>query len=160
MQEHRLEKIVVSTGLGRMRNLPQFEDKLLPEIAADFAVITGQKPAPRAAKKSIASFKVREGEIVGLATTLRGQRMKDFFDRVVNIALPRVRDFRGIDLKQFDEHGNVSIGFKDHTIFPEINPEQSRTIFGVEVTMVANTTSKEEGIILFRSLGLPLKKND
>lgn len=160
MQEHRLEKIIVSVGLGRLRQSPQFEDKVLPEIMKELSSITGQRPAVRAARKSIASFKVREGETVGVAITLRGKRMKDFFDKVIGVALPRVRDFRGIDLKQFDGRGNVSIGFKDHTIFPEINPEQTHTTFGLEVTMVANTASKEEGIALFRSLGLPLKRND
>ncbi|MFH1188549.1 MAG: 50S ribosomal protein L5 [bacterium] len=160
MQKYRLEKIVVSAGLGRMRQNPQFEDKILPEITREISGIVGQRVAPCRARKSIASFKVREGDVIGVVATLRGKRMQDFFDKVVHIALPRVRDFRGIDLKQFDDRGNVTIGFKDHTIFPEVNPEKSHTTFGLEVTMVASTTSKEEGIEFFRSLGLPLKKND
>lgn len=157
MQRHRLEKIVVSAGVGRMRQNQQFEEKVLPAIAEELALITGQKAATRAAKKSIAGFKSREGDIIGLTTTLRGKRMEDFLKRMINAALPRVRDFRGIDLAHFDGRGNLTIGFKEHTVFPEINSETSRVNFGLQVTLVADTKTKEEGIDFFRSLGLPLK---
>ena len=141
-----------------MRQRPQFDEKVLPEIIKDFSAIVGQYPSPRAARKSIATFKVREGETVGIVATLRGKRMQDFLKKVISIALPRVRDFRGIDLKQFDERGNLTIGFKDQTVFPEIVPEATSVSFGFEVTFVGNTKTKEEGVAFYRALGLPLKK--
>jgi large subunit ribosomal protein L5 len=159
MQSNRLEKIVVSVGLGRMRSKPQFEDKVVPDVMEQLALITGQKPAARAAKKSIASFKVRQGETVGVVVTLRGSRMQSFFKKIINVVLPRVRDFHGIKTSQFDGRGNVSIGFKDQSVFPEINPETAPVDFGLEITLVADTKSKEEGIEFFKSLGLPLEKN-
>lgn len=158
MQSYRLEKIIVSSGLGKMRQRPQFDEKILPEIVKDLSAIVGQRPSPRSARKSIATFKVREGDVVGVVATLRGKRMQDFLKKVIGIALPRVRDFRGIDLKQFDDHGNLTIGFKDQTVFPEIVPEATAVSFGLEVTFVANTKTKEEGVAFFRTLGLPLKK--
>lgn len=157
MQRNHLEKIVVSVGLGKMRNNAQFDDKVLPAVAEELAQITGQRAATRAAKKSIATFKTRQGDIIGLTTTLRGKRMEDFLKRMINVSLARVRDFRGIDLKNFDKRGNLTVGFREHTVFPEINAETSKVNFGLEVTLVANTKSKEEGIAFFRSLGLPLK---
>jgi large subunit ribosomal protein L5 len=157
MQRNHLEKIVVSVGVGRLRQNQQFEEKVLPGIIEELGLITGQKAAPRSAKKSIATFKLREGEIVGLTTTLRGKRMQDFLSRMINISLARVRDFRGIDLKHFDKRGNLTVGFREHTVFPEINAETSKVNFGLEVTLVANTKTKEEGIAFFRSLGMPLK---
>ncbi|MCL4405151.1 MAG: 50S ribosomal protein L5 [Patescibacteria group bacterium] len=159
MQRNHLEKIVVSIGVGKLRQNQQFEEKMLPAIVEELGLITGQKAATRSAKKSIATFKLRQGDIVGLVATLRGQRMEDFLKRMVNAALPRVRDFRGIDLKNFDQHGNLTVGFREHTVFPEINAETSKVNFGLEVTLVANTKNKEEGISFFRSLGLPIKSN-
>lgn len=158
MQRHNLEKIVVSTGVGKFRQNVKFEENILPAIIADFTTIVGQKPATRGAKKSIATFKTRAGDIVGLVATLRGQRMEDFLSRLVNIALPRVRDFRGIDTRNFDERGNISIGIKEHTIFPEINQEKTQTTFGLQVTLVGNTRDREAGIALMKELGVPLKK--
>ena len=157
MQRHRLEKIVVSVGVGRMRQNAQFEDKILPSIVEELALITGQKAATRAAKKSIAGFKSREGDVIGLTTTLRGKRMQDFLNRLVNIAFPRVRDFRGVDLEHFDGRGNLTIGFREHTVFPEINSETSRTNFGLQVTLVTDVKNKEDGIVFLRELGIPLK---
>jgi large subunit ribosomal protein L5 len=157
MQRNHLEKIVVSVGVGRMRQNQQFEEKILPSITEELGLITGQRAATRSAKKSIATFKLREGDIVGLTTTLRGKRMEDFLKRMINVSLARVRDFRGIDLKHFDKRGNLTVGFREHTVFPEINAETSKANFGLEVTLVANTKTKEEGIEFFRSLGLPLK---
>ncbi|OGY60165.1 MAG: 50S ribosomal protein L5 [Candidatus Colwellbacteria bacterium RIFCSPLOWO2_01_FULL_48_10] len=158
MQSHRLTKIVVSSGVGKLRSNVKFDESILPKIVADFSTIVGQKPAPRGAKKSIATFKTRTGDVVGLVATLRGKRMNDFLSRLVNVALPRVRDFRGIDPKNFDSRGNLSIGIKEHTIFPEINPEKTPTTFGLQVTFTTDTKTKEEGIALCRKLGIPLKK--
>lgn len=159
MQSHKLEKIVVSVGVGKVRQgNAQFDEKVLPEIMKELSLIVGQRPAVRGAKKSIAGFKSREGEIIGITATLRGKRMEDFLSRLINIALPRVRDFRGIDLKNFDSCGNLTIGVKEHTVFPEINPESSKVNFGLEVTFVAGTKSSEEGVEFYRRLGLPIKK--
>ena len=158
MQSHRLTKIVVSSGVGKLRSNVKFDESILPKIVADFSTIVGQKPAARGAKKSIATFKTRTGDVVGLVATLRGKRMNDFLSRLVNVALPRVRDFRGIDPKNFDSRGNLSIGIKEHTIFPEINPEKTPTTFGLQVTFTTDTKNKEEGIALCRKLGIPLKK--
>jgi len=158
MQKHRLEKIVVSVGLGKLHQNPQFEEKILPAIVSEVASITGQRPAPRGAKKAIATFKTRTGDVIGITVTLRGQRMRDFLARLVNVALPRVRDFRGIDTKSVDGRGNLTIGIREHTVFPEINQEISRVNFGFEVTFVLNTKTREDGIKFYRELGLPLKK--
>ena len=158
MQRYRLEKVVVSTGVGKLRNNAKFAESILPAIIADFKTIVGQAPATRGAKKSIATFKTRTGDVVGLIATLRGKKMKHFLERLVNIALPRVRDFRGIDAKSFDKEGNLSIGIKEHVVFPEINPEKVQTIFGLQVTFVGNTKNKNEGIELAKELRIPLKK--
>ncbi len=158
MQKNSLEKIVVSVGLGRARTSPQFEDKMLPEISKDLELITGQKPAIRRAKKSIAGFKVREGDIVGLTVTLRGSRMRDFLSKLAGAVLPRIRDFRGVDLKNIDSSGNLTIGLKEHVIFPEINQDVSHVAFGLEVTLVSSSKSREENEEFYRSLGIPFKK--
>ena len=154
-----LEKIVINIGIGRLSATPNFEDKLLPEIMKEISIITGQKSAERAAKKSIAGFKLRAGTTVGLKTTLRGKRMKDFLNKLVNVTLPRVRDFRGIDLKSLDKNGNLNIGIKEHWVFPEIIQETSKANFGMEITIVPRfAKDKERAIKLYRELGIPLKK--
>lgn len=159
MQGCKLEKIVVSVGMGKMRQSnAQFDSNILPEITKELGVIVGQRPGYRKAKKSIASFKSRQGDVVGLLATLRGQRMKDFLSRLINFVLPRVRDFRGIDLDNFDSRGNLTIGIKEYTVFPEINSEISKVNFGLEITLVAGTKNKDEGIAYYRKLCLPLKK--
>ncbi|HOB90084.1 MAG TPA: 50S ribosomal protein L5 [Candidatus Colwellbacteria bacterium] len=159
MQSDYLEKIIVSAGVGKLRLAsPQFEEKALPEIMKEFAAITGQKPAITKAKKSIAGFKVRQGEVVGLKAVLRGKRMNDFLSRVVNVVLPRVRDFRGLSPKSIDQNGNLSFGFRDQLVFPEINPETSRVNFGIEVTLVSRLKNKEKAIDFYRSQGIPLAK--
>ncbi|MBI5401536.1 50S ribosomal protein L5, partial [Candidatus Wolfebacteria bacterium] len=122
----RLEKIVVNLGVGRMSQQQNFSDKILPELIKDFAFITGQKPKSAPAKKSIAGFKIRQGQIVGLVATLRGNRAHDFMDKLIKIVFPRVRDFRGVDLKNVDKNGILSIGFKEHVVFPEISSETSK----------------------------------
>jgi len=154
-----LEKIVVNVGVGKLRNQPNFEEKVIPEIIATIAAITGQAPAPRKAKKSIASFKLREGETVGLQVTLRRARMEQFLKRLVEIVFPRVKDFRGLEIKNVDEHGNLNVGFKDQFVFPEINIEKSRVSFGVQVTCVSKTKDRDAAIAFYRSIGVPLKNS-
>ncbi len=153
-----LEKMVVNVGLGRLRNNPQFEEKILPEVMKEAALITGQKPALRKAKKSIAGFKTRTGDIIGLQVTLRGKRMANFLSRIVNIVFPRVKDFRGLDNKNIDGSGNLNVGFKEQFVFPEINTEQSKVNFGLQVTVVPKIRNRGKAIDLYRSLGLPLRK--
>ncbi|MFA6365096.1 MAG: 50S ribosomal protein L5 [Candidatus Paceibacterota bacterium] len=155
-----LLKIVVNAGVGKLRSMQQFDDKVLPEIQKEIAIITGQKPAERKAKKSIATFKVREGEVVGLQVTLRKQRMHDFFTKVVNIVLPRVKDFRGLVLSNVDHDGNLNFGFRDQLVFPEINPEKSKVAFGIQVTVVPKIRDREKAIALYRSLGVPLMRSE
>lgn len=155
----KLEKIVVNAGIGRLSQQANFEEKILPELIKELSLITGQKPQITAAKKSIAGFKVRQGQIMGMKTTLRRQRMYQFLERLINVALPRLRDFRGIPLKNIDNNGNISIGFKEQMIFPEINPETSKFDFGFEITIVSNAKKKDEAIELYRLLGMPLKKH-
>ncbi len=154
-----LQKIVVNTGIGRLSTSnAHFEEKILPEIIAEFKAITGQQPALRKARASIAGFKLRQGMIVGMNATLRGKRMRDFLERLNAIVLPRVRDFRGIDPKNIDGNGNLTIGIKEHTAFPEIVPENSKIDFGLEVTMVPLVRGRERSIALYEALGVPLKK--
>jgi len=153
-----IEKVVVNAGLGRLSQQGQFEEKILPEVQKEFAIITGQKASTRPAKKSIAGFKIREGQIIGLKATLRQKRMEDFMKRLINLALPRVKDFRGIDLTNIDESGNLNIGFKEQAVFPEIDTEKSKTSFGIQVTVVPRKKNRAVAIDLFRRLGLPLKK--
>jgi len=155
----RIEKIVINTGIGRISQQANFEDKILPELIKEFSLITGQKPALQKAKKSIAGFKIRSGQIVGLKVTLRRKRMNDFLDRLVKTVFPRVRDFRGINLKSIDAKGNLSIGLKDHMVFPEINQETSKIDFGLEISIVSNAKNREEAIRLYRLIGIPLKKS-
>lgn len=154
-QTPRVEKIVVSTGTGKI------DDKnKITLIQERLAKITGQKAAPRGAKKSIASFKLRQGDIIGYQVTLRGARMQDFLDRLIHIALPRTRDFRGIPVSAIDEMGNITIGVREHTIFPETSDEELKDIFGLSVTIVTTAKNKAEAEGYLRHLGLPLQKKD
>ncbi|MDO8231761.1 MAG: 50S ribosomal protein L5 [bacterium] len=150
MQGPRIQKIVVSTGVGKKR------DKKQLEIIQDrLSKITGQKPAPRPARLSIASFKVREGDTVGLQVTLRGARMYDFLDKLIHIALPRTRDFRGLSPKAIDDMGNLTIGIKENTIFPETSDEDLKDVFGLAITIVTTAKEKAEAEAFFRHLGMP-----
>jgi len=154
---NNLLKIVVSTGVGKMRGQnAQFEEKILPDIIAEIASITGQRPATRKAKKSVAGFKIRQGDVVGVVATLRGKRKKDFFVKLSESVLPRIRDFRGIKESKVDTAGNLNIGFKDQFVFPEISPEASRITFGVEVTIVTENMNRAEAIDFFKGNGIPL----
>jgi large subunit ribosomal protein L5 len=151
MQSVRIEKVIVSSGVGKKR-----DPKTLEVIENRLARITGQKAAPRAARMSIATFKVREGDTVGLQVTLRGARMYDFLDKLVHIALPRTRDFRGLSAKAIDEMGNLTVGIKEHTIFPETSDEDIRDVFGFAVTIVTSAKNKAEAEAFFRHIGFPL----
>ncbi len=155
IQKSGLEKIVVSMGTGKHKD----DSKYLESAANDLAVITGQTPAVRTAKKAIAGFKVREGHRVGLWITLRAQRMRDFFKKLVGIVLPRLRDFRGVSRDSFDRSGNYSLGFEEHTAFPEIDPNKAEKIKGLEVTIVTTAENDAEGLKLLEELGMPFEKN-
>lgn len=152
-----LEKIVVNVGVGRLSGQPHFADKVLPELMKELSLITGQKPAPRPAKISIAGFKLRTGTIVGLKVTLRGHRMKDFFEKLTSVVLPRVRDFRGIESGSIDSSGNLSFGIKEHVVFPEIVTDISKVNFGMEISIVPKARFKEKAkaVELYRELGIP-----
>lgn len=154
----RLQKVVLSVGVGRLSQQSNF-DKILPEIISDISLMTGQKPAITTAKKSIAGFKIRQGQTVGLKVTLRRSKMNDFFEKIINIVFPRVRDFRGIDIKNVDKNGNLTIGIKEHVVFPEINFETLKIDFGVEISIVSNAETREEAIELYKLLGIPFKKS-
>lgn len=153
----KIEKIVVNVGVGRLRQQGQFEEKILPEIIQELALITGQKPLSRPAQKAIAGFKTRVGDIVGLKVTLRGQRMVDFFTRFVNVVLPRIKDFRGLELKSVDANGNLSVGVENQLSFPEIDADKSKVDFGLEVTIVPKIKNREKAMELYKEVKVPLK---
>ena len=153
MQAPVIKKVVVSTGVGKISDKQQrvlIQDRL--------ARITGQKPAPRGAKKSVASFKSRQGDIIGYQVTMHGARMYDFLDKVIHVVLPRTRDFRGLMASAIDEMGNITIGIKEHTIFPEAADEELRNVFGLAITIVTTAKNKEEAEMFLRHIGLPLKE--
>jgi large subunit ribosomal protein L5 len=153
MQMPRILKVVVSSGVG------SFKDKNKFKVVEDrLARITGQKVAPRGAKISIAGFKSRIGDTVGYQVTLRGKRMFDFLDRLLHIALPRTKDFRGISPDAADEMGNYTLGIKEHTIFPETSDEELKDVFGLAITIVTTAKSKTEVINFLTHLGFPFKK--
>ena len=153
MQAPRILKVVVSTGIGSTK------DKNKIKVVEDrLGKITGQKEAPRQAKKSIASFKLREGEVVGYQVTMRGKRMNTFLDKLIHVALPRTRDFRGIKRTVVDDMGNATIGIKEHTIFPETSDEELKDVFGLAVTIVTTSEDKGETLRFLEYLGFPFKK--
>ncbi len=155
----RIEKVVINTGFGRLVSglTKQEREKISQEIARDLSLISGQKPLFTKARKSIAGFKVRKGMVIGAKVTLRGKRMYDFLERLIYIALPRTRDFRGIDPGSIDKKGNLTIGIKEHIVFPEVSSENVKRIFGFELTVVTNAKTREEAEELYRLLGFPLK---
>ena len=154
MQGPRISKVIVSSGVGKKRDKKQLE-----LIQDRLAKITGQKPSPRAARLSIASFKLREGDIVGLQVTLRGARMYDFIDKMIHIALPRTRDFRGLKASAIDAMGNFTIGIKDNTIFPETSDEDLKDVFGLAITITVKAKNRPAGLAWFRAIGFPFKKS-
>jgi large subunit ribosomal protein L5 len=151
-----IEKIVVNAGIGKISQEANFKDKIYPKLVSDLSMITSQKPAATVSKRSIAGFKMRQGQIVGLKVTLRGQRMVDFFEKLVKIVLPRVRDFKGISLKSVDSSGNLSIGFKDQYPFPEISVEETVYQLPLEVVIVTKAKNKEAAIKELTEIGVPL----
>ncbi|MEK7589693.1 MAG: 50S ribosomal protein L5 [Patescibacteria group bacterium] len=155
MQTPKIEKVVISAAIGSVK-----DKNKLKTIQDRLAKITGQKENARAAKKSIATFKTRQGDILGYHITLRGQRMYDFLDRLIHIAIPRTRDFRGLDTKGIDEMGNFTMGIKEHTIFPETSDEDLKNVFGFAITIVTSAKNKEEAKEYFKALGLPFKKEE
>lgn len=153
MQVPRLAKIVVNMGLGEATQ----NAKILESGASELAAITGQKPIITKARKSIANFKLREGQPIGCAVTLHGERMYEFYDRLVNVALPRVRDFRGVTDRSFDGRGNYSLGIREHVIFPELNLDKIEQVKGLTVSVVTTARTDAEGRALLRALGMPFR---
>jgi large subunit ribosomal protein L5 len=151
----KLEKIVINVGLGEAVQNP----KALDAAVADITAITGQKPVVTRAKKSIASFKVRQGMPIGCKVTLRGERMWDFLEKLIYIALPRVRDFRGISAKSFDGRGNYALGLKEQLIFPEIDYDKVDKLRGMDIIIVTTAKTDEEAKALLKGLGMPFKEN-
>ena len=154
MQVPHLEKIVLNMGVGEATQNP----KLLESALAELTQIAGQKPAVRKSKKSIANFKLREGQAIGCAVTLRGNRMYEFYDRLVNVALPRVRDFRGVQPRSFDGRGNYTMGITEQIIFPEIDYDRVEKIRGMDITIVTSARTDEEGRELLRLMNMPFRQ--
>jgi len=147
----KIEKVVLNMGVGEaISNI-----KILDSAVDELATITGQKPVITKAKKSIASFKLREGQSIGTRVTLRGEKMYEFLDRLINVALPRVRDFRGVPSKSFDGRGNYTLGIRDHLIFPEIDPVKVDKSKGMNITIVTTAENDEQARFLLRELGMP-----
>ena len=154
MAAPKITKVVISSSTGSSK------DKTRNDLVVDrLAKIVGQKPALRSAKKSIATFKLREGDKIGVVATLRGDRMYGFLDKLINVALPRTRDFRGLNRKGVDEMGNYTIGIKEHTIFPETSDEDLRDVFGISVTIATTAKNRKEAEALLDIIGIPFKKN-
>ena len=154
MQIPKFEKIVINVGAGDAKE----NTKVIDAIMADLALISGQKPVPTYAKKSVANFKLREGMPIGVKVTLRGEKMWEFMDRLFNVALPRVRDFRGINPNSFDGRGNYSMGIKEQLIFPEIEYDKIDKVRGMDVCFVTTANTDEEGRELLKLMGAPFEK--
>jgi len=151
----KLTKIVVNVGYGDAIN----DSKMLDTIAENIGLITGQRPVKTRAKKSISNFKLREGAEIGCKVTLRGRIMYEFLDRLINLALPRTRDFQGIPGKSFDGRGNYTMGVKEHTIFPEIDVDNVKKLHGMDISFITNAETDEEAYALLEAFGMPFKKN-
>jgi large subunit ribosomal protein L5 len=154
MQHPRITKIVLNMGVGEAKN----NSKLLDEAVEQMAIIAGQRPAITKARKSIAQFKIREGMPIGCKVTLRGARMWEFYDRLTSVALPRIRDFRGVNPDSFDGRGNYALGLREQTIFPEIDYDRIDQVRGLDVIITTSATSDEEGRALLRHLGMPFRE--
>jgi len=153
MQVPKVTKVVVNVGLGEAIQNPKLMDAAVKEVAD----ITGQKPVVRKAKKSIASFKLREGMAIGCMVTLRQEKMWEFLDRLINVALPRIRDFKGVSGKAFDGRGNYTLGLKEQFIFPEIDYDKVEMVHGMDIAVVTTAKTDEEGKALLRHLGMPFR---
>jgi large subunit ribosomal protein L5 len=152
----KLEKIVVNVGLGEAVKQP----KLLDSVVNELGLITGQRAVRTRAKKSISNFGLREGQEIGASVTLRGARMWEFLDRLLNVAMPRIRDFRGVNTRSFDGRGNFSLGLKEQVIFPEINYDQVEQVHGMDITFVTSTPRDDQAFALLRELGMPFRGDD
>jgi len=152
----KLTKVTLNVGLKQGLKDPKFVDAAERTLTR----ISGQKPVKTLAKKSISNFKIRQGMVVGMMVTLRGRRMFDFLDKFINITLPRVRDFRGLSPKSVDARGNMSIGFREFVAFPEIRPEDTDTMHGLEVTIVTTAGTRENGAMLLKAMGIPFRDTD
>lgn len=157
MAAPKMKKIVLNVGTGTAIKKDKNKNDA---IVIRLAKITGQKPVTRGAKQSIASFKTRAGDPIGIVVTLRGKRMYAFSEKLINVALPRTKDFRGIARTSVDSIGNLSIGIKEHTIFPETADEDIRDVFGMSITLVSTAKNKKEGTAFFELLGMPFKKEE
>jgi len=155
MQVPRVEKIVVNMGVGRATQ----QRSLLDGAVTDLTTITGQKPSVRRAKKSIANFKLREGNEIGAKVTLRGDRMWEFYDRLVSLAIPRIRDFRGMPPRQFDGHGNYTFGLTEQLVFPEIDYDRIDAVRGMNITIVTTAETDDHGRALLMALGFPFRRD-
>ena len=153
MQLPRLEKVVINVGLGEASKNP----KLLDAVVSELGQISGQKPVVTKAKQAISNFGLREGQPVGASVTLRRDRMWEFLDRLINVALPRVRDFRGVNTRSFDGRGNYTLGVKEQLIFPEIDYDKVEQIHGMDITIVTSTTKDDQALALLRELGMPFR---
>lgn len=153
-QVPHLEKIVLNVGLGNAKDNPN----LLKSVVSEMAAITGQKPLVTKARKSVASFKIREGQSVGVKVTLRNAMMYEFFDRLVNVALPRVKDFKGLSPKSFDKFGNYSFGIKEQIIFPEINYDKVNKIHGMDIIVVLTGKNRELSLNMLKMMGMPIRE--
>src|SRR5689334_21119199 len=152
----QLEKIVINVGVGEAIKQP----KALDSVVEELAIITGQAPVRKKAKKSIANFGLRQGQEIGAAVTLRGARMWEFLDRFVTVAIPRIRDFRGVNTRSFDGRGNYTLGVKEQMIFPEINYDMVEQIHGMDITFVTTTNKDDQAFALLRELGMPFRGDD
>ncbi len=152
----RLQKVVINIGFGKHAK----EKEAISAIEKALTKISGQKPIMTKAKKSISAFKVREGQVIGAVATLRGDRMYDFVQKLVDVSFPRVRDFRGISDKGVDRSGNMTVGFKDYSCFPELRAEDVDQIYGLEVSLNTSAKTRAEGLALFTAFGFPFKKNE
>jgi len=150
----KLRKVMVNVGIGAVKLNPKIEEAAANSLLA----ITGQKPTLRRARKAISGFKIRENDPVGLTVTLRGAKMYDFIDKLAHITLPRLRDFRGLDNKSFDQAGNITVGVKEQIVFPEITTDKAELLHGLEITMVINSYSSEASQKLLEKIGFPFKK--
>lgn len=155
LEAPRLIKVVLNVGFGKHAKEKAYIDNIVKALTK----ISGQKPVLTKARKSISSFKIREGMFIGSSVTLRDKRMYDFVDKLVNVSFPRVRDFRGISLKSVDRQGNLTLGFKEHLSFPEIKADEIDNVFGLEVCLSTSAKTKEEGEELFKLMGFPFKKS-
>jgi large subunit ribosomal protein L5 len=151
----KIEKVIVNVGLPRV--ITERDPQYVGMVKESLMKITGQKPIETYARKSISGFKIKKGMVVGLKVTLRGKRMYDFLTKLINVALPRIRDFRGIPQTSVDKSGNLSLGFSEHLVFPEIKPEDVQKTHGLEVVIVTNAKDREKGLELFKLLGFPFR---